>query len=112
MTLNQIYLRLKKLGLINEENEPILYSRFKNRATIHSYKAGRGLRRVVFIGSPDISLFGFYHPFKGSTDTEIMKEAYARFQDLVKGDTSEFEAGAIQWGNCGIPETYSNLVKN
>lgn len=111
MTLNQIYSRLKKLGLINDNNEPVLYSRFKNRATIHAYKAGRGVRKVVFIGVPNQNIFGFYSPFIGSTDTQIMKEAYTRFTKLVNGDMSDFEVGQIQWGNCAFPEVYSNLTK-
>lgn len=111
MTLKQIHGRLRQLGLINNFNEPVLYNKFKNRATIHTYKTGRWSKRVVFIGLPNVSLFGFYHPFQGTTDTEIMKEAYNRFQRLVKGNLFEFENEAVQWGNCDIPETYSNLVK-
>lgn len=114
MQLNerQIKLRLKKLGLINEGDEPVLYSKFKNRASVHRYRAGRGVRIVVYIGQPNVNLFGFYHPFNGAVDSQVMKEAYERFSALVRGDLSDFEAGGIQWGNCAIPEKYEDLTKN
>jgi hypothetical protein len=107
----QLVEKLSQLGLvgINENGsftyyQPVSYSAFKNRASIHRY--GR-TAKIVFVGSPKNNLFGFY--VMCDTDSNVMKEAYNMFVNLVKGEMTEYNQENIQWGNCGIPISYGNL---
>lgn len=103
MTSKQIQANLRKLGLINEDGTKVLYSVFKNKATISRY--GKNQLKVVFIGEPKNNLFGFYANQKGS-DTEVMKDAYQDYAKLVKGDNGRFDLGLIKWHSTGIPLRY------
>lgn len=105
LTLEQLHYNLKVLGLMSTEtNEPLSYSGFKNRASIHRY--GKKFK-VVFVGHPRHNLFGFYTMY--GTDSDVMKEAYDMYWKLVKGDMEGYNEGDVQWGNCGIPLAYGDL---
>lgn len=111
---DQLIENLKLLGLVEVSDNsrfnyynPISYSGFKNRASIHRY--GNKLK-VVFIGHPKLNLFGFYVMY--DTDSNVMKEAYNMFIRLIKGDMTEYNNGDIQWGNAGIPLVYGDLRQN
>lgn len=99
----QLFENLKRLGLVNG-SVPISYSGFKNRASIHRYGKKH---KIVFIGHPKENLFGFYTMY--GTDSDVMKEAYEIFIRVLKGGTRDYELGDVQWGNAGIPISYSNL---
>lgn len=108
MSNEQLIENLKLLGLVNlSTNKPITYSGFKNRASVHRY--GK-THKIVFVGHPKQNLFGFYTTW--GNDSEVMKEAYEMFVNLVKGKMFDYECGDIQWGNCGIPIGYSRLRQN
>lgn len=87
-----------------DNNKPLSYSGFKNRASVHKY--GKNYK-VVFVGHPRQNLFGFYTMY--GPDSDVMKEAYDMYVSLVKGDMTGYNEGDIQWGNCGIPISYSEL---
>ena len=87
-----------------DNNKPLSYSGFKNRASVHKY--GKNYK-VVFVGHPRQNLFGFYVMW--GADSNVMKEAYDLYVSLVKGDMTGYNEGDIQWGNCGIPISYSEL---
>lgn len=109
LSIKEIQLRLKRLGLMTDEGEPVLYSAFKNMAGIHRYNGRSGTLKVVFIGLPKENLFGFYAAFKNDTDTNVLKEAYSNYLKLVKGRIDPYETKDVQWGNAGIPLVYGDL---
>ncbi len=109
LSIKLIQQRLSKLGLIDEGGNPVLYSKFKNLASIHRYSGRGNTYKVVFIGQPKENLFGFYAAFANDNDPLVMKEAYANFLKLVKGDITPYEDGDVQWGNTGIPVVYKSL---
>jgi hypothetical protein len=101
----QLVDNLKLLGLVRlDDNKPISYSGFKNRSSVHKYD---NKYKVVFVGQPKENLFGFYTMY--GNDTDVMREAYEMFVNLVKGDMESYNEGDIQWGNAGIPIGYGRL---
>lgn len=104
MKFGVIYNNLSKLGLINAEGGPLLYSGFKKFASIHRYG---NKYKIVFIGLPKENLFGFYVEY--GNDTQVLKDAYKMYVRLVNGNMEEFNDKDVQWGNCGIPISYGNL---
>lgn len=104
LTLAELKQKMKLLGLISAEGNPLAYAAFKNRASICNFG---DKYKVVFVGIPQKNLFGFYVTW--GTDPEVMKEAYGHFITLVKGDTTPYDNKYIQWGNAGIPEKYVQL---
>lgn len=104
LSLEQLHNNLKDLGLMSiENNTPLSYTGFKNRASVHKY----GDYKVVFVGHPRQNLFGFYTMY--GTDSQVLKEAYDMYWNLVKGDMEGYNEGDVQWGNCGIPISYGSL---
>ena len=106
MTAKQIQAKLKKLGLINDDGTPVLYSQFKNRASVIRY--GKTQKKIAFIGQPKDNLFGFY-PKETAHDSIVLKNAYKQYVQLVRGNIDAFVAGDVQWGNGGFPSTYGNI---
>lgn len=105
LTLEQLHENLKLLGLMSiDTNKPLSYSGFKNRASVHRYG---NQYKVVFVGHPKQNLFGFYTIW--GNDSEVMREAYDMYVRLVKGNMEDYAAGEVQWGNAGIPISYSGL---
>ena len=62
LTLENLHYNLKVLGLMNlQTNEPLSYTGFKNRASVHPYGGYYGGKyKIVFVGFPRKNLFGFY----------------------------------------------------
>jgi len=108
-TIKQLQAKLQKLGILNEDNEPILYSAFKNRASIHKYRAREGVLKIVFVGHPKENLFGFYASFANDNDVNVMREAYKNLKLIASGKLEPHENDEVQWGNCGIPLAYGKL---
>lgn len=105
LTLEQLHDNLKALGLMSlNDNTPLSYTGFKNRASVHKYG---GKYKIVFVGLPKSNLFGFYTMY--GSDSKVMKEAYDMYWKLVKCDMENYNEGDVQWGNCGIPLGYGNL---
>lgn len=105
LSKEQLIDNLKVLGLVSiQDNKPISYSGFKNRASIHQY--GNSYK-IVFVGHPKQNLFGFYVQY--NNDSKVMKEAYEMFVKLAKGDMDDYNYDDVQWGNAGIPLGYGNL---
>jgi hypothetical protein len=100
----QLIEKLRLLDVIGVNDKPISYTAFKNRASVHRY--GKAYK-IVFLGAPKSNLFGFYVVF--GNDSQVMKEAYDMFLDLVKGDMTDYNLDDIQWGNAGIPIAYGRL---
>lgn len=101
----QLIENLKLLEMVNlNTNKPVSYSGFKNRASVHKY--GR-TNKIVFLGAPKLNLFGFYVVW--GNDSQVMKEAYEMFLNLLKGDMTDYNFGELQWGNAGIPISYGGL---
>lgn len=93
LKIEEVHAKMVTLGIISVEGEPIPYNKFKNRATIHRY----GSSKVTYIGTPGTSLFAFYSPFKNDADSNVMKDAYASYLKLVKGNMDEFNEGEVKW---------------
>lgn len=105
LSLEQLHYNLKVLGLMSiEDNKPLSYTGFKNRASVHKYGSKH---KIVFVGFPRKNLFAFYTMY--GNDSKVMKEAYDMYWKLVKGSMEEYRDGDIQWGNCGIPLAYGDL---
>lgn len=109
MTSKQIQAKLTKLGLINEDGTPVLYSKFKNRATIHRY--GQTSKKVVYFGVPKVSLFGFYPFDETAHDSVVLKDAYKNYVKLAKGNTEPYMKGSVKWSNGEIPSRYGSMAK-
>lgn len=93
LTIDEVHAKLVTMGFLSAEGEPIAYNAFKNRASIHRY----GPNKITFIGTPGTSLFAFYAAFANDADSNVMKEAYASYLKLVKGNMTEFEDGDVRW---------------
>lgn len=104
LTHKEALQKLKKLGVVNSDNQPVSLTGFKNRASVHKY--GSKLK-VVYMGLPKENLWGFYVMY--DNDNNVIKDAYKMFLKLVSGDMSDFDAKDIQWGNAGIPVVYGDL---
>lgn len=104
-TIDEIKAKFKALNLIDEENKPILFNRFKNKCSIHKYGKKS---KIVFIGFPKENLIGFYVD-AGLNDINATRQAYEWFCDLVGGEIGVHLNGYVQFGNCGIPLGYGNL---
>lgn len=104
MTHKQLLQKLRQLGMVSADNIPVLFTQFKNRATIANY--GRK-GNIILIGVPQRNLFGFYIPTDKHPD--MMKDAYTRYLNLVKGKMDDVENKVIQWGNAGVPLDYLPL---
>lgn len=105
LSLEQLHDKLKYLGLVDiDNNEPLSYTGFKNRASVHPYDKKY---KIVFVGIPRKNLFGFYTMY--GSDSAVMKEAYEMYVRLVKGDLTEYLDDDVQWGNGGIPLTYGRI---
>jgi hypothetical protein len=109
LSIKRLQAKLRMLNLIDDKNSPVLYSTFKNKASIHRYKGRTGTLKIVFIGKPKENLIGFYAAFKNDTDVNVMREAYSNLCLIAKGDIFPHESQAVQWGNAGIPITFGNL---
>jgi len=104
-TIKALHVHLKFLGLMSLDfNQPLSYAGFKNRASIHRY--GK-TNRIVFIGRPNDNLFAFYTV--PDTDSATMKQAYEMYVKLVKGDSTDFNTGTVQWTDSWIPSEYTDL---
>ena len=100
--------KLKALGLIDENGNPISFSKFKKLVDIHQFGSGSKRLFIFFIGNPKENLIGFYPP----TDTrpEMMKICYEYLVDTISTDIKqEYLDENIQWGNCGYPVVYGDL---
>jgi hypothetical protein len=100
--------KLKALSLIDENGNPISFSKFKKLVDIHQFGSGSKRLFIFFIGNPKENLIGFYPP----TDArpEMMKICYQYLVDTITTDIKqEYLDGNIQWGNCGIPIGYGDL---
>lgn len=96
----QLLQRLRRIHILSDDNLPITFPAFKNRAMVQRYSGGN---KAVFIGVPSKNIFGFY--VKGKNDLDLVKEAYKMYIRLVKNQMDEFESGLIKWST-DIPDTY------
>lgn len=104
LSLEQLHDNLKDLGLMGMNNQPLSYTGFKNRASVHKYGSKY---KIVFVGVPKRNLFGFYTMY--GNDSIVLKEAYEMYCRLVKGDLTDYDNNDIQWGNNGIPLGFGML---
>ncbi len=109
MNAKQIQTKLLKLGLINDDGTPVLYSKFKNRATIQRY--GPKSKKVIYIGQPNVSLFGFYPFDEVGHDSVVLKDAYQNYVKLVKGNDEPYRFGTVEWTAGVIPVKYGAMDK-
>lgn len=108
LTRRELLAKMKQVGLIGQDGKLILFSAFKNLASVHTYGKGRKALKIVFVGLPKENLFGFY-VMQGS-ELNNTKEAYAYLVDYVtNGNDEPYLLGDIQWGNCGIPIGYGRI---
>lgn len=106
MTHKQLMHKLKELHMVSPRNVPVTFPAFKNRAMIRNYEKNGQPRKVVFIGMPLKSMFGFYVEY--GTDMEVMREAYAMYLRLVNREMLDYEEKRLQWG-IQAPATYRKM---
>ncbi len=106
LTHKQLMQKLKDLHMVSPQNVPVTFPAFKNRAMVHKY--GKDYK-IVFLGMPSKNLFGFYVMY--GTDMEAMREAYAMYMRLVRGNIEDYENKDLQWG-LRIPLKYKNMRQN
>lgn len=95
----------KRLALLLGDKK-VSFAEFKRRADVHTYGLGLKAIKIVFIGTKN-NRFGFY-PMQGNM-TESLKESYQLYVKLFEGDFEVIDSEDVQWGNCGIPISYSDL---
>jgi hypothetical protein len=100
--------KIKDLGLIDENDKPISFAKFKQRIDIHQY--GKGQRRlfILFIGQPKENLLAFYP--RTDTRPSMLKIAYEYLVDTITTSSKEeYEDDNVMWGNCGYPLSYGRV---
>jgi hypothetical protein len=106
--LLDVMTNLVVLGMVGfNDNGPISYNFFKNRASVHKYSGSR-TRKIVYVGVPKRNLFAFYT--SNGSDAECLKEAYEYYTQLVKGDVSPFLEKDVQWTSGGILMIYRETI--
>lgn len=99
--------KFKELGLL-VDGKPVNLTTFCKKCDLHVYGYYKGKReKIAFFHNSRESMFGFY--LMNMPKRLYLKECYDMFKQMVAGDMSFMEYGAIQWGNCGIPLQYGNL---
>lgn len=88
-------------------DSPISKTAFKKLADVHEYVGRRQKYRIVLFRNCIDIMFGFY-PMNG-TKAEAMDECYEMYCSVVNGNMEPFDDGDIQFGNRGIPISYSDL---
>jgi hypothetical protein len=104
MTHEEIILKFKELGLLDEQGRAITFYAFKNKGNIRRYGSGY---KILFIGQPGHSIVGFY--FAYATDNVYLKAAYDAYAKVVEGDTSYVVDGFFPFIKFGekVPIAYS-----
>lgn len=100
--------KIKELGLIDDNGNPITFAKFKQRIDIHQY--GKGQRRlfILFIGHPKENLLAFYP--QTTTRPSMLKIAYEYLVDTITTSSKEeYEDDNVMWGNCGYPLSYGRV---
>jgi hypothetical protein len=103
--LNQ---KIKELGLVDENNNPIRFSKFKQLVSIHQYFKGQRRLFILYIGQPKENLLAFYPPT--ATRPEMLKIAYEYLVDTITTEMKqEYIDENVMWGNCGYPIAYGRV---
>ena len=98
--------KLMAMGMITK-GQPVTFKEFKERANTLRY--GKRPLYIIFVGDPKHNMFGFYPEI--STKAQAIKDAYASYKRLVKGDLSDIEYGTASWGDSGYPMAYRKIYK-
>jgi hypothetical protein len=104
MTKRAVKGKFKKLGLLTESNEALIFSQFKNLVTIKEYGKKN---RIVFTGIPNETLIAFYVSF--GTYPEMLREAFDWYLQMTKGSMVPVDEKNVMFGNSGIPDQYQEI---
>ncbi len=92
---------------LTKNGSKVTKKHFNEVADIHIYGRGNNAFKIVFFSTGRDCTYGFY-TMKGNKK-ETLKEAYEMYVRFLNGDMADFDCGDIQFGNCGIPITYTNM---
>ena len=108
--LDKVKIDFEFLGL-TVNDKPISKTAFNKLADVHTYGKGKNALRVVFFNgfNKDKLCYGFYPRFSGDNKTIVLQDAYTNFTKFLNGNSNGFDNDMIQFGNCGIPLSYSDL---
>lgn len=101
----------KLCGLIKPNGKPISKTAFGKLADIHSYTSYRtksGLYKAFFYTQVKRGIYAFESSFK-ETKRSFLNTVYSYFICVINGNMDFIDNNLIQFGNCGIPLTFSDL---
>ena len=99
----------QSIGLVNPMTlKPVSKKTFKELANIHTFTGGKGLYRAYFYNDVHVALYSFESSFRENKKTFI-DCVYSHFINLCDGEMSAVDNKLIQFGNAGIPLSFSNL---
>jgi hypothetical protein len=98
--------KLMAMGML-PKGQPVRFKEFKERIQVSRY--GKRPLYIIFIGDPKHNMFGFYPEI--TTKAQAIKDAYASYKRLVRGDLSDIEYGTASWGDGGYPISYGKIRK-
>jgi hypothetical protein len=91
--------------------KPITKKKFKELADVHVYGRQTNNNRIAFFNThPKECLYGFY-PMYNENKAKQLDSLYVLYLETVNGNMSYIDQEYIQFGNCGIPLSYSDLRK-
>lgn len=102
----------KLAKLIDENGKPISKTKFKKLCDLHeyssSYKSKHKLFKGRFVTFKDRGIYTFQTNFR-ENKKEFFDTTYKMFMDIIDNDLYPIEYKTVQYGNCGMPLTYTNL---
>jgi hypothetical protein len=100
-----------EISLLKENGKPINFTNFGKLTDIHTYtgyfNGKKTKKRILFFRNNREISYGFY-PLN-VTKLNDVRESYQMYLDTVNGNPIHLDNDDIQFGNCGIPLSYSYL---
>jgi len=108
---NKIMRDFKKVGLVNEVNEPIGVTKFCNHIDIHVYGKGQDKLFKGYLCINDMRYMYSFQSFFRQNKKDFKKEIYNHFKSLVEGNLNPIDNQLVRYGNSGIGLTYNVNLK-
>lgn len=102
----------KLAKLVNENGKPVSKTQFKKLCDLHtyisSYRTKGKLFKGRFVTFKDRGIYTFQTDFR-ENQNDFFKATYRMFIDMINGDLYPIEQKLVQYGNCGMSLSYSDL---
>jgi hypothetical protein len=99
----------KLCGLVKPNGKPVSKAKFKRDCQLHTYGRGQQkLFKALFFTMKDRQIYSFQTNLR-ENKTEFFQETYNQYLDIMDGDLEPIDNRLVQFGNCGIPLTYSDM---